>query len=97
VLVTLLVASVSAAFAGIQIFNRRRKDRIDRFYKAAIDIRNATMASTDMAERQRAVQKLRQLQDDAFAKLVDEKLAADESFRIFITLTNDIVQQLDDH
>ena len=97
VLVTLLVASVSAAFAGIQIFNRRRKDRIDRFYKAAIDIRNATMASTDMAERQRAVQKLRQLQDDAFAKLVDEKLAADESFRIFITLTNDIVQQLDGH
>ena len=43
------------------------------------------------------MQKLRQLQDDAFAKLVDEKLAADESFRIFITLTNDIVQQLDDH
>jgi hypothetical protein len=27
--------------------------------------------------------------------LVDEKLAADESFRIFITLSNDVVQQLD--
>lgn len=95
VLVTLLVASISAAFAALQIFNRRRKDRIDRFYKAAIDIRNATMGSTDIAERQSAVQKLWQLQDDAFAKLLEEKLAADDSFRIFITLTNDIVQQLD--
>ena len=95
VLVTLLVASVSASFAGVQIFNRRRKDRIDRFYRNAIDIRNATLGSTDLAERQEAVRRLRQLQDDAFAKLVDEKLAADESFRIFITLTNDIMQQLD--
>lgn len=95
VLVTLLVASISAAFAGIQIFNRRRKDRIDRFYKAAIDIRNKGMASTDIADRQQAIAELRQLQDDAFAKLVNEKLAADESFRIFITLTNDIAQQLD--
>ena len=92
---TLLVASISAAFAGIQIFNRRRKDRIDRFYKAAIDIRNKGMASTDIADRQQAIAELRQLQDDAFAKLVNEKLAADESFRIFITLTNDIAQQLD--
>ena len=31
------------------------------------------------------------------AKLVEEKLAADESFRIFITLTNDILAQLDGH
>lgn len=95
VLVTLLVASISAAFAGIQIFNRRRKDRIDRFYKAAIDIRNATVASTDIDARREAVRQLRQLQDDAFAKLVDEKLAADESFRIFITLTNDILDRLE--
>lgn len=97
VLVTLLVASISAVFAGIQIYNRRRKDRIDRFYRAAIDIRNAAVSSTDIAEREQAVEKLRQLQDEAFAKLVDEKLAADESFRIFITLTNDILGQLDAH
>ncbi len=95
VLVTLLVATFSATFAGIRIYNRRRKNRIDRFYKAALDIRNAVTSSTDLAERRNAVEQLRQLQDEAFAKLVDEKLAADESFRIFITLTNDILAQLD--
>ena len=97
VLVTLMIGMISATFAGVRIYNRRRKNRIDRFYKAALDIRNATMASSDIAERQEAIVRLRQLQDEAFAKLVDEKLAADESFRIFITLTNDIMQQLDAH
>lgn len=95
VLVTLLVALVSATFAGIRIYNRRRKNRIDRFYKAALDIRNAATSSTDIAARHAAVQELRQLQDEAFANLVDEKLAADESFRIFITLSNDIARQLE--
>ena len=95
VMVTLMVATISAAFAGVRIFNRRRKNRIDRFYKAALDIRNAALSSTDIAERREAIDKLRQLQDEAFAQLVEEKLAADESFRIFITLSNDIVQQLD--
>jgi TRAP-type uncharacterized transport system substrate-binding protein len=95
VLVTLMVAMISAAFAGVRIFNRRRKNRIDRFYKAALDIRNAALSSTDVTERRQAINKLRQLQDEAFAQLVEEKLAADESFRIFITLSNDIVQQLD--
>jgi TRAP-type uncharacterized transport system substrate-binding protein len=97
VLVTLLVAAISAAFAAIQIYNRRRKERIDRFYKAAMDIRNTAVSSTDIAERREAIENLRRLQDEAFTKLVDEKLAADESFRIFITLTNDILQQLDAH
>ena len=95
VMVTLMVATISAAFAGVRIFNRRRKNRIDRFYKAALDIRNAALSSTDIAERREAIDKLRQLQGEAFAQLVEEKLAADESFRIFITLSNDIVQQLD--
>jgi TRAP-type uncharacterized transport system substrate-binding protein len=97
VLVTLMIAAFSATVAAIRIFNRRRKNRIDRFYKAALDIRDAAITSTDIGKRRDAVQKVRQLQDDAFAKLVDEKLAADESFRIFITLTNDIAQQLDAH
>jgi hypothetical protein len=36
------------------------------------------------------------LQDRAYDMLIHEKLAADESFRIFITLSNDIIAELDD-
>jgi hypothetical protein len=47
-----------------------------------------------MADREQAIEKVKQLQNNAFAMLVDEKVAADESFRIFVTLSNDIIADL---
>ncbi len=47
-------------------------------------------------ERYAVVSKVRELQNTAFEMLVDEKLAANESFRIFITLSNDVIEQLGD-
>lgn len=94
VVVTLIVALASASLAGVRIFKMRRKNRIDRFYSAAIDIRNSISGSSTADERVLAAQKIRQLQDSAFDQLVDEKLSADESFRIFVTLSNDVLDQL---
>jgi hypothetical protein len=94
VVVTLMVASISAAFAGIRIYNRRRKNRIDRFYSEVIAIRRQAANSRDNDVLQQAESRLRALQDEAFELLVDEKLAADESFRIFITLSNDVLEQV---
>ena len=92
--VTLIVALGSAMIAGIRIFRMRRKNRIDRFYAAMIDIRRSIKDSNDPAEHRHAIAKVRELQNEAFDLLVDEKLAADESFRIFITLSNDVLRQL---
>ena len=94
VLVTLMIAVISATLASIRIFNRRRKNRIDRFYAAALEIRNSSATSADDDSRRKALNALLQLQDEAFALLVDEKLAADESFRIFITLCEDVSRRL---
>jgi hypothetical protein len=93
VFVTLLIALISAAFAIVRILKIRRKNRIDEFYSAAIEIRNSISPSNTMEERTAAATKIRDLQNTAFEQLVDEKLAADESFRIFITLSNDILDQ----
>ena len=95
VLVTLLVATVSAAFAGVRILERRRKNRIDRYYGAVLDVRKTIDPTMNTEARQEAATKVRSLQDEAFALLVDEKLAADESFRIFITLCNDVLHELE--
>ena len=80
----------------------RRKNRIDRFYADTIALRNAARDSTGLNERKGVIAEVRQLQNEAFDLLVDEKLSADESFRIFITLSNDVLRQLgaagiDDH
>jgi TRAP-type uncharacterized transport system substrate-binding protein len=94
VVVTVLIALVSTLIAVLGIIRARRKNRIDRFYLETIKIRNTCKASTNPVEIQQAISKIEQLQDEAFDLLVHEKLSADESFRIFVTLTNDVLGQL---
>ncbi len=94
VLVTLLIALVSAGLAGIRILKRKRKNRIDRFYTAVIEIRNSVNHESSRADRDRARQQLHELQQAAFDQLIAEQLSADESFQIFITLSKDALEQL---
>lgn len=94
VAVTLMIALFSAALAGVRILRIRRKNRIDRYYAAAIEIRDSVDDQASSSEREQAIVKIRDLQNRAFDQLVDEKLGADESFRIFITLSNDVLRQL---
>jgi len=94
VAVTLIVALASAGFAMVRIFRMRRKNRIDSFYTRTIALRRSVNDSTGPEELQQIIEEVRGLQTTAFDLLVDEKLAADESFRIFITLSNDVLQQL---
>ena len=94
VVVTLIIALASAILAGFRILKMRRKNRIDRYYSAVIEIRNSISGSSTADERAIAAVKVRELQDTAFDQLVDEKLSADDSFRIFVTLSNDVLDQL---
>ncbi len=94
VLVTLLVGAVSGGFALINIYRIRRKNRIDRFYVEAISIRDGIGPDATEAERRAAREALLELQNEAFEQLVAERLAADESFRIFIELTNNALDRL---
>ena len=91
-----MIGIVSAVFAGLRIFRMRRKNRIDTFYSQTIRLRNSVSSDTNDEERRNVAAKVRDLQNAAFDMLVDEKLAADESFRIFITLSNDVLEQLGD-
>jgi TRAP-type uncharacterized transport system substrate-binding protein len=94
VAVTVLIGLMSATFAGVRIFRMRRKNRIDVFYTDAIAIRHSIADTSTLDERTAAVQKIKALQAKAFEMLVDEQLAADESFRIFISLANDVLQEI---
>jgi len=93
--VTLMIGFLSAAFAGVKILRMRKKNRIDDFYSKVISIRNEIDKTSNSNERELAADQIRSLQNTAFELLVDESLAADESFRIFITLSNDVLQQLE--
>jgi len=92
--VTVIIALFSAIFAGVRIYHMRRKNRIDTFYTDVIAIRSGLDESSTVNERTAAAQEIRELQNTAFKMLVDEKLSADESFRIFISLSNDALRDL---
>jgi TRAP-type uncharacterized transport system substrate-binding protein len=97
VAVTLVVAIFSASVAGVRIYHRYRKNRIDGFCMRAIELRQSVAEDASYAERKRAIQTIHDLQIEAFELLADEKLAADESFQIFITLSNDVIRQIENH
>jgi len=94
VAVTVLIALFSLVLAGVRIFRMRRKNRIDTFYSETIRLRNSVSSDSSQEELARTCAEVRALQNTAFDLLVHEKLAADESFRIFITLSNDVLRQL---
>ena len=96
VLVTLLIALVSGSFAAVNIYRIRRKNRIDRFYTEVFMLLKIADKPFDIDERNAAIGKVHELQKRAFDMLVDEKLAADDSFRIFMSLANDTISELGD-
>lgn len=96
VLVTLLIGVISGSFAVIKIHNIRRKNRIDEFYTKAIAIRDSIGPTSSVTERDEAIEGIRALQDHGFQLVVSEKLAADDSFRIFIELANDAIDRISD-
>ncbi|NIP15126.1 MAG: hypothetical protein GWM88_10590 [Pseudomonadales bacterium] len=94
VLVTLLVGMVSGGFAILKIYQVRRKNRIDAFYTDVIRIRDSVADDAGSEERAAALAHLRSLRERAYEMLVDEQLAADTSFLIFVLLTNDAIAQI---
>lgn len=91
---TLLVGIVSAGFAATHMYRSKRKNRIDVFYAKVMEIRKSVGESSDTGQSAAATAELKELQTTAFEQLIDEKLAADESFRIFLTLSNEVMQEL---
>jgi hypothetical protein len=91
VVVTMMIGLVTGIYAVFRIVSIRRKNRIDEFCREAITIRNGVESADQTGP---ALTALKALQDRAYDLMIQEKLTADESFRIFITLTNDIIDDL---
>ena len=93
VAVTIGVALFTALFALVRYVRGLRKGRIDKFYAAALEIRAKLAHEPNPDLRKVCVAELRKLRADAFSLLIDEKLAADDSFRILQALIYDIIRE----
>ncbi|MEM8768300.1 MAG: TAXI family TRAP transporter solute-binding subunit [Pseudomonadota bacterium] len=92
VVVTLMIGLVSGIYAIFKIYTIRQKNRIDAFCQRALDLRDDCVAGGKNAAA--TIEALKALQDEAYDLMIHERLAADESFRIFVTLSNDLIADL---
>lgn len=94
-----MLLSVMIALVGIVSSVRRwialrRKNRIDVYY-AAVNASWKRLKSESITELEQEEQELVELRYRAFDELIDERLTADESFRIFQDLLEQCLQELD--
>jgi hypothetical protein len=95
VVFTIMAALATALVALVRYLRGRRKGRIDRFYAEALAIRAKLLQEQEPQQRRILLAELRTLRDRAFSLLINEKLAADESFRILQTLIGDLINEFD--
>lgn len=88
VYVTALLVTAILAFSRWRA--RRRKDRVDGFYQRIIELRERFRHGAPDA----TLEALEAIESDAFAALIDERLAANDSFRIFMDLADGLRREI---
>ncbi|MBW8050372.1 MAG: TAXI family TRAP transporter solute-binding subunit [Cytophagales bacterium] len=72
----------------------RKKDRIDKYYIRLLEIEQNVENFKTTDECERYLKEITELRRNAFKQLINEKLIADESFRIFINLAESTIELL---
>ena len=95
-----VIFSIVVVLAGGASSLRRRmvlikKNRIDDYYSEVLDIEKNLDNEKDPGTLSNYLDKIRIIKRNAFKLLIEEKLTADESFRIFITLSNETIERIE--
>ena len=94
VIFSLILALIYGVISFSKWRNQNKKDRIDVFYKRVIDIKNGIPRIRSSREAKLKILELRRQENKAFGLLIDEKLGANESFRIYMDLNKETLQAL---
>ncbi|MEQ9288535.1 MAG: TAXI family TRAP transporter solute-binding subunit [Cyclobacteriaceae bacterium] len=91
---SILIALTSGLVSFSKWRSQAKKDRVDVFYKELMDIKNELPKIATLKEAALQVNKIKQAQNKAFEMLMDEKLTADESFRIYMELSKETINDV---
>ena len=93
--VTAVAAVGTILFALVGYLRGLKKARIDELYAEALAIRAQAAEVLSAEQRLACSTRLRALADRAFKLLMEDKLAANESFRILQALIRDVLQEIE--
>jgi len=94
VLFSIIVAIVSALISLSRWQKQKKKDRVDVFYKVLMDIKNELPNVKTVHDGALKIKEIHTSQNKAFEMLINEELEANESFRIFMELSKETVDEV---
>ena len=87
--------SSSRPVALVRLRQRVKKNRIDEYYARVLRIRAETLQHAGGRDWDAAIERIRDVDSEAFDELIDERLLADDSFRIFLTLSSETLHEFE--
>lgn len=94
VLFSIIIAVVSGIISLSRWQRQKKKDRVDVFYKVLMDVKNQSKNLKTVKETMAKIKDVQESQNKAFEMLINEELEANESFRIFMELSKETIEEL---
>lgn len=94
VILSIVLALVSGLVSLSRWQKQKKKDRVDVFYKDLIVIKNNISAIKTSKDGLEKLKNIQNQQTHAFDMLIEEKLEANESFRIYMELSKETINEL---
>lgn len=94
VILSLVIAVWSGLVSLTKWQAQKKKDRIDEFYEDLINIKNKISGIKKINETIENIRKVQSSQNKAFELLISEELVANESFRIYMELSKETINEL---
>ena len=92
---TLLAAVGSGMLALFRFSKQRKKDRVDVYYRKILDLRQKIRGDMDQQSLTGIATEVKDVQEEVFALLIDERVSADETLTIFLDLSNQVLKELE--
>ena len=93
-MLSLIVAIWSGLTSLVKWQAQKKKDRIDEFYEELIKIKNTIPNLKKINDIVKNVRHVQVSQNKAFELLISEELIANESFRIYMELSKETINEL---
>jgi len=98
VLALILTIVIGLLSGGYGLYRHRlqvRKDRVDAYYSLFLDIRRDMQATNSPAAWRSCHERAMDVQQEVLNLLIDERVAADASLLAFLSISNQIINELD--
>lgn len=94
VILSIIIALWSGIVSLTKWQAQKKKDKIDEFYEDLMNIKNKIPSMQKVADGVTMVKRVQMAQNKAFEMLIAEKLVANDSFRIYMELSKETINEL---